>query len=233
MKTSLTLAFAAATFIAAPASAAVYDAFTSFDGTQFAGGFVYGTASDIFSNAQLFPANTNCFVADSTCLQAAPNFDVPGVTKSTTTSFQYNSVNVPTDRLLVHPGPTADIGSVFVAFIAPVSSFYRLDASFSIQDIHPTGIDVFFRTPEVAGNFGGASLGAGNPTYSYSTTIFVAQGQSVAAVVNRAGDYGSDSTGVNLTLTSVPEPGSWALLIAGFGLIGAALRHRRGEALAS
>lgn len=143
------------------------------------------------------------------------------------TSFQYNSVNVPTDRLLVHPGPTADIGSVVVAFIASVSSFYRLDATFSIQDIHPTGIDVFLSATGVADRFGVASLGAGNPSYSYLDTIHLAQGWSVAAVVNPAGDYGSDSTGLNLTLTSVPEPTSWTLLIAGFGLTGAALRRRR------
>lgn len=30
-----------------------------------------------------------------------------------------------------------------------------------------------------------------------------------------------------LTVTRVPEPGSWALLIAGFGLTGAAMRRRR------
>ncbi|KPF65485.1 hypothetical protein IP88_13450 [alpha proteobacterium AAP81b] len=228
MKTPLALALAAATFAAAPASAAVYDAFTSFDGTQFAGGFIHTTVSDTFSNSQLLTANTNCFIAGSICLQAAPNFDVPGVTKSSVTSFQYNSVNVPTDRLLVHPGPTADIGSVAVTFIAPVGSFYRLDATFSIQDIHPTGIDVFLSATGIAGSFGVASLGAGNPSYSYSGTIYLAQGWSVAAVVNRAGNYGSDSTGLNLTLTAVPEPTSWAMLIAGFGLTGAALRRRRG-----
>ncbi len=35
---------------------------------------------------------------------------------------------------------------------------------------------------------------------------------------------------LNFTAT-VPEPGSWVMLIAGFGLVGAALRRRRGEAL--
>jgi hypothetical protein len=31
----------------------------------------------------------------------------------------------------------------------------------------------------------------------------------------------------SLTVTPVPEPGTWALMIAGFGGIGAALRRRR------
>lgn len=41
--------------------------------------------------------------------------------------------------------------------------------------------------------------------------------------------FGNPSLIVNLVgLGSVPEPSSWALLIAGFGLIGGALRRRRG-----
>lgn len=30
-----------------------------------------------------------------------------------------------------------------------------------------------------------------------------------------------------LEVRAVPEPASWALIIAGFGMVGAALRHRR------
>lgn len=38
------------------------------------------------------------------------------------------------------------------------------------------------------------------------------------------------SVGYRLTLTQVPEPASWAMMIAGFGMVGGILRHRR-EAL--
>lgn len=38
-------------------------------------------------------------------------------------------------------------------------------------------------------------------------------------------DFGPDTT--NLTGTAVPEPGTWALMIAGFGLVGMNLRRRR------
>lgn len=45
------------------------------------------------------------------------------------------------------------------------------------------------------------------------------------------GDYALASPlGYRLTLAQVPEPASWALMIAGFGLVGGALR-RKGEAL--
>lgn len=38
--------------------------------------------------------------------------------------------------------------------------------------------------------------------------------------------------GVSLRVTAVPEPATWSMLIAGFGLIGAALRRRRAPAIA-
>ncbi|MBC7506279.1 MAG: hypothetical protein H7267_11230 [Sandarakinorhabdus sp.] len=131
--------------IAAPASAVTYDAFTTFNGTQGAGNFSYGSVDDAVTAGTLFGANTNCFISGSVCLQAAPNFDVPVATKSSATSFQYGSVNVPTDRLLLHPGPSAANGGVFITFTAPISGMYNFTASFSVQDIHPTGTTVIFR----------------------------------------------------------------------------------------
>ena len=43
---------------------------------------------------------------------------------------------------------------------------------------------------------------------------------------------GTDPVGYRIALQSVPEPASWALLIAGFGMVGSSLRTRR-RALAS
>ena len=217
---------------AAPAAAVTYDAFTTFNGAQGAANFTYGSVDDAVTAGTLFAANTNCFIAGSTCLQAAPNFDVPGATKSTVSSFQYGSVNVPTDRLLVHPGPNAANGGVFITFTAPTTAYYHFSSDFSIQDIHPTGVTTVFRYQNGANPavlFGGATLNGGNPTYSFSGVQHMNAGDVFSIVVNRDGNYGSDSTGVNFTL-SVPEPQSWALLIAGFGLVGVAARSRRRNA---
>jgi len=45
-------------------------------------------------------------------------------------------------------------------------------------------------------------------------------------------DFDPAVEGVFSNVVAVPEPGTWALLIAGFGLTGAALRRRRAAALA-
>lgn len=51
-------------------------------------------------------------------------------------------------------------------------------------------------------------------------------GPSLAFTVNTGGS-GPAYLGPNLILSAVPEPASWALLIAGFGSIGLAMRTRR------
>jgi hypothetical protein len=46
-------------------------------------------------------------------------------------------------------------------------------------------------------------------------------------------DLGDEGTLVTLSATAVPEPAAWAMLIAGFGLVGAAARRRRPQVRAS
>jgi len=62
---------------------------------------------------------------------------------------------------------------------------------------------------------------------------FVSNGALLSAAVTPAGGGNKYATVNNLTLgeyqgvAGVPEPASWAMLIAGFGLTGAAMRRRR------
>lgn len=226
----LKLCAVAAAITSVPASAATFDAFSSFNGTQLAGNFIYGEVNPAQPNTPgtFFTANTNCFISGSICLQRAPNFDVPGVTKSTVPSFQYNSVNVPTDRLLAHPGN--DSNQTFLAFVAPIAGVYNLIASFNIQDIRPSGVGInliettngatpFIFTPL-------ATITGASPSYSFAGSFTLIQGQAVGFGLDNAGFYGNDSTGVNLSVSSVPEAGSWAMMIAGFGLVGGMARRR-------
>lgn len=219
-------AFVGALALASGAHAATYDAFSSFNGVQGAGGFSYillpgpggGTPSPLV-------ASSSCVVTSDFCLQAGSG--LPGAYKSLT-EFSENSYVVPDDRLLVHPGTSSAIG---IFFTAPEAGIYDYSVSFNVLDRSPSGVALVEITnssgaPE-ATVLGG--IGSRLPSLTRNGTVTLAQGQFLAFVVNNAGNYSNDSTGVNFTLTSgaVPEPASWALMIAGFGGAGAMLRRRR------
>ncbi len=59
--------------------------------------------------------------------------------------------------------------------------------------------------------------------FSPWSVAFTGTGRSVV-VVNNSGQFAWDDVTVG---TAVPEPANWAMLIAGFGLVGAAARRRR------
>jgi hypothetical protein len=63
----------------------------------------------------------------------------------------------------------------------------------------------------------GLTFGSGAPT---TQAEFLAAPRSVFSVINQQARIE--------ILSTVPEPASWAMLIAGFGLVGAAARRRRG-----
>lgn len=235
MKLSMTkLAIVGAALAAMPTSAFAADAFASFNGTQGAGGFFYGETSNPAIGFQGFTANTGCFVAGSTCLQRAANNDVPGFTKSTTTSFQYNSVNVPNDRLLIHP---AQDGSILTAlYRTPTAGSYNIRGTYNVQDIAPTGVNVgFVAAPGGAvTNTALGQINAGNPSGSFSTTLFLNAGDLVGFTFDNAGSYFNDSTGFNFTVvSSVPEPATWGMMIVGVGGIGGAMRRRKARTTVS
>lgn len=230
------LAAVACAGLSTAANALTYDAFTTFNGTQGAGNFYYGEANPATPNVSgtFFTANTNCFIDNATCLQRAPNHDVPGFTKGGSPAFQYGSVNVPNDRLLAHPAN--DDGDTFVAFVAPTAGRYRYTATFNVQDISPTGvgIDLIKTTsgglPLIFTPIG--AIGSQNTSFTTSGKFTLGASEAFGFGLNRAGVYFNDSTGVQFKVVSfVPEPAQWALMVGGFGLLGATARRRRRNAV--
>lgn len=214
--------------LASTANAATFDAFDSFDGTQGAGGFTYhilpaGPGAGV---AQLLTAPTGgCIVTSAYCLQAGSN--LPGVYKSLTGGAE-GTYTIPNDRLLVHPGNPNPIA---VFFHAPSAGDYDFTVSLDILDRAPTGVAII-----AVSNIGGvinsfllSTLGSGNPTFSRSGSLTLAQGDAFGLVINPAGNYANDSTGLNFTVTQVagvPEPATWAMMLLGFGAVGALARRK-------
>lgn len=219
-----------ATIGTAPAAAVTYDAFTSFNGTQGAGNFTYGSFDGTTFTA--FTGANGCasLISNVTCLSSG---GLPGVFKSTTGAHQSGTVIVPGDALILHPGPNAGQTSV-ILFTAPTSGMYSLSYSGTVADTNPSGVILFglqFNTI-----FPLATLTAGNPTFSSGASGHLNAGQQIGIGIDYDGVYYNDSTAVNVTFTgggTVPEPANWALLIAGFGLTGAAMRRRRAVAAAA
>ena len=214
---------------AAPAAAVTYDAFTSFNAVNGTGGFVYGSAdTNVFTP---FVQNTGCVIGGVICLRGAID-NLPSVFESTSNvTTMSGSVILPTDRLVVHPGANSD--SVYVAFAVTRQGSYSYSAEFNQQDVgngntpHSVGITEFY-TP-----FGGATqyfsrvvVDGTTPDIFTGFTAGFYVGDVFGYVVDKDGVYFNDSTGVNFSVTPVPEPATWTLMIAGFGLAGAALRRR-------
>jgi opacity protein-like surface antigen len=227
----LAAAAAAAAFLPTVASAVTYDAFSSFNGTQGAGNFYYGEAdpSNPGTSGTFFTANTNCFIDGATCLQLAANHDVPGFTKGGSPDFQYGSVNVPDDRLLAHPDDDSD--QTFIAFVAPTAGRYRVTATFNVQDVRPSGVGINLITTTTGGLplvfTPLASINAANTSYTYTGVFDLGASYAVGFGLDNGGSYSNDSTGVNVTVASVPEPAAWAMMIVGFGASGAMIRRRK------
>jgi PEP-CTERM motif len=213
--------------IAGSASAAtVYDAFASFNGTQGAGNFSYGYS--VGTTNTLFETNAGCPVPGTTCLKSTVNGDgnVPVALKSPT-AFPFSTLAVPDDRLVLHPGPNS---RVFLNFVAPVAGNYTFRSSFNIQDVAPTGVDIFEFGTLNSGSFDlyQTSLNGSAINVTFLDNFTMTAGQNFGWMIDNGGFYNNDSVGVNFTATlgAVPEPASWALMIAGFGLVGFAMRRR-------
>ena len=212
---------------AAPAAAFVtYDAFSSFNGTNTAGGFIYGVL-DSTGSSPVFAAFSDapsCAARISGTI-CTSNGDLPAVFKSTSGAHHSGTVIVPANALIFHPGPNAG-ESAALLFVVPTSSRYKLTLEAFVADNNPSGatFDIFI---DGAIAFPLATLSAANPTYTFSgTTSYLPAGLPIGVAVNYDGLYNNDSTGVNFTATAVPEPAAWTLMIAGFAMTGFAARRR-------
>ena len=220
--------FAAATMLAlgmvgSPAAAGTYDAFTSFNGSQGSAHFTYGGyTAGVFTP---FTSNSGCasLISGAICLHDA---SLPGAFKTTTGPHQSGTVIVPGDRLILHPG--AGDSAAYVMFTSVSANSYDLSAIFSVQDNNPTGVLVSYFTI-----IGGvldvtfqSAVSANDMGFFDAQTQVLAAGDKFGFIIDKDGLYNNDSTGVGFTVTSVPEPATWGLMIAGFGLTGLAMRRR-------
>lgn len=114
-----------------------------------------------------------------------------------------------------------------ITFAAPVKDVYLAFTSWN-------GVNVTFSAPFTVVSQGTGFWGGGTFGVNGSSDGFLGNGE-VHGVLKFAGTFSSISFtdtqenwhGFTVGTAAVPEPASWALMIAGFGLVGASMRRRR------
>lgn len=234
---SVFIAAAASLLAAAPASAVTYDLYDSFNGLASAGNFnfIEFKASNLNLRSPLNVAGT-CYPGLQ-CLNSAFN----GVITTETNLYFIKNVSGATlnlggnnflaSTLIFHPGKTYDAG---VIFVAPTTGYYRGNAAFSLTTTNtPTGVKLSnykLSSSGVMTKLSDILLSASKRSDSASGTIFLNAGEGMGFGINSNGtlatsnDY--DATSISYQIEAIPEPASWMLLIAGFGMTGAVLRRR-------
>ncbi|MBX3482254.1 PEPxxWA-CTERM sorting domain-containing protein [Phenylobacterium sp.] len=218
-------AIAAAFACPASAMATTWDAFDLFDGSNPTGVFRYvGFTGPIGQNPSLM-ATDDCPL-DTTCLRANPGdsgfFKAGADTPATIEVDDGSILTVPTGALIVQPG---DFGAA-VFFNAPHAGTYRIKAVFNGAETLNDGVTIASLqslAPSVI-------LGTANTTPNnlvYDGRVTLGENQFFAFFVGPGLAAEHDLTSLSFrVIEGVPEPGAWALMIMGFGGVGAALRRR-------
>lgn len=202
---------------AAPlAHAVVYDVATDFSLASNPNGvWTYGYSGTLGGTLNLYD-------------QAA----IDGVGNNTWRSTVVQSLGAPVDwkrtdgTTAFHPGPNGEY-SIY-RFTAPSLGTYNLSVIFSGIDSTTTDVHVLQGSNSL---FSGNINGFGS-TSSYATSLSLAANDIVDFAVGFGnGSFYYDSTGIAATLTPVPEPETYALLLSGLVLVGFAARRRIAQEL--
>jgi hypothetical protein len=224
----------AAAAVCAPASAATYSAVGDFSTASPVGVWSYGTGVTGSSFIPMTTFSSTCEGAGGlSCWQTPTPVDrVPLVLKNFSGSTQdvYNTVVQPTDVLNVHPGPSSD---AIVSFTAPTTSSYHVKGFFEVLDVNPNGVNVIWGAggqPLATSLLSGQAASFPNTVGSkiaFDQVVSLKSGDTYLFGVNNAGSYYNDSTGLSATISAVPEPAAWAMMLVGVAAMGSALRTRR------
>lgn len=157
-------------------------------------------------------------------------------TPSYAASFDYNGI----DSTLLNQFLTEQFGETragedpMVDFVQTFT--FTLDADYlansQLSGILLQGLDIDFTSITLDGfAFTQTGFDPSTETWELIPPQNVLAGSHTITVTGRA-PTGAGSYGGNINLTAVPEPGTWAMMLVGFGAVGFAMRRRRTPVLA-
>jgi hypothetical protein len=198
---------------AAPAAAVTYDTHLDFSDAN-------GNPNGVYS----YGYETGLGGALALFTNGGPTNSQPGAWTSPSVNTYLGVYDTGTSTLL-HPGPNGEYS--ILRFTVATAGKYFIKGAFVSEGGNTTDVHVLFDGISV---FDGLS-DSGHLSTKFSFNQIFAANQTIDFAVGNGGNgYSGDSTLLSATL-AVPEPASWALMITGFGMIGAATRRRRSLAL--
>lgn len=226
IRTFLTAA-AALTLLPAAASAASYDFAADYGASVFSYGYGQGASFTAFTNSY----DGGCFgISVLACQTSGSNNSIPYAgTANDGSAFAAQTITVPANTLLFHPGVDGSNSDAIVIFTAPSSRLYTLSGTFIRLDNTNGGGNGVFLSAFVNENLNATFVldGAQFSNVGVSGSVFLNQGDRIQLNVGNNGEYTYDTTGLQGTISFVPEPGTWAMMIGGISLIGGAARRRQ------
>jgi hypothetical protein len=229
---STTAACLLAACLAAPATAATtFNLFADYSGTTNPNGvWTYGYAASPGASftPYTFSAASNLdgsHIGTQGWAFAAATTPLLGINGSGSLIDDGN-VSLPTGVLLLH-GEGTGPGASAVRWTAPQAGDYQVTATFTgYQRNMQANVAVFNGNSDIYGN----SIAGLGGTASFSAVVTVMGGGALTFAVNRNGadpsGFAGNWTGLDLSITAVPEPQTVALLLAGLGLVGTLARRR-------
>lgn len=228
----------AMTASAGMAQAASYSVVNDYANTGANGVWSYG--SGIGSAQTEFTSSfATCYTSNLQCQTYGASDSLPTVGSVTSgANASFSTVSAPSNVLLLHPGDGTDgnPGDASVVFTARTSGAYAVSGLFERLDTTTNGTGVIVSVYDNTTLESSATLPASGGYLSssaFSGTYNLAAGDKLTFDVAKNGPYQYDSTGLSATVTSVPEPATWAMMILGMGGMGAVLRRRREGAFAA
>jgi hypothetical protein len=168
---------------------------------------------------RLFLVGAAVFLAQSVSAQVTT---ISGSFSASNWSVQFGSPSAPINPTFLNYSVTFDLFTTYAQDSAPLTIF-STNVPYDIKFSYDSGSSAFVLATN--GLNGGCSI-AGDSFCA----IFASNGNGVPIYVGQGAGAGGWFANRITNLSAVPEPDSWVMLIAGFGLTGAISRRRRASA---